>query len=702
MEFAPLERCQRALTASNDSFWECHLPTGEVWHSPRFLALMGDQPLHGTDVTDICPDLVHPDERALVALALKLALAQQGHFDFEARLHIAGGGWRWQRGRGQVWLDGQGHPEYLTGALIDIHPEVLARQSLEQQQQALESTVRERTAALASALALAEQRQQEAERADAAKTSFLARMSHEVRTPLSGVLGVTELALRTPLTSEQRRYLESAHQSGQVLMRLLDNVLDLSRIESGHVDLQDAPFDPASMVADVLRGLMPLCQRPEVLLRFDWDGESPWVLGDENCLRQILTNLLGNAIKFTSQGHVTLQGQASRQADDRVALHITVSDTGPGIPDHLRAAVFEPYVQADRRLSPSQGGVGLGLAITSRLAQAMQAELTLSCPPSGGSVFALTLCLPKAEQAGVATRADGPSSGPFNAQSQGPGRVWLVYQDLPSGQWLANRLQRLGWRTQVVPGVDAAVALAHADPEDAPDVLLLSGTALRGVNDLQPLRQALPMAVMRLLVRPNWHEPALESQASELDFETLVAPLTPDQLQQLGSGRDLPFRAGNSRLRAAGVDKPALPGAGAGTIATEKPADAGAPLRTGVLLVEDNPVNQLVSQEYLRTLGLEVRLAETGEAAMAACLKFSPQLVLMDLELPGMDGLQATRQLRALQRSGNWAGAPIVALTAHASAAHRAACRAAGMDGVLTKPLSLNTLRKRLSRWLVI
>jgi len=297
----------------------------------------------------------------------------------------------------------------------------------------------------------------------------------------------------------------------------------------------------------------------------------------------------------------------------------------------------------------------------------MGGELRLDCPPEGGSVFTADLTLPMAEGAGVARPVPPAPAAP----------AWVVYHREDAGRWLARRLQRLGWQTKVMIGLDSALARARRADTPLPGLVLLGEPLLSDDTDLSPLRQALPGAVMHLLIRPDWQSPALEQQAARLQISPLVAPLTPAVLRGLAR-------------------------AGPGTAATApEPRDAPlAPPGQDVLLVEDNPVNQLVGQSFLQALGLPVRLAASGEEAVAACVAQPPALVLMDLQMPGMDGLEATRRLRQLQQAGRWPGAPIIVLTAHAGEADRAACLAAGMNAVLTKPLSLEALRQQLQRWL--
>ena len=670
-EATRLARCERALAASRDGFWERNLRSGQAWYSTSFTQMFGFAPGAFGHERGLMRARVHPDDLPRFTQIYREAIRLCDSFDYEVRFLDAAGHWRWVRGRGQVWAGDDGRPEILSGAITDVHREKIALLALEEQSRRLEAQVHERTAHLADALQLAEERRLDAEQANAAKTRFLAHISHEIRTPLNGVLGLNELALRGATSDGQRRYLEQARASGQTLLQVISDVLDLSRIESGRHDLRPKAFDLAQAMAGTLRALMPLAGDRDLVLMYDYDGEPTWVQGDEGAVRQIVTNLLGNALKFTARGHVALTVHTTAQPDGATGIRIEVSDSGPGIPAAQQARVFDPFVQGSDH--PQHGGAGLGLAIAQGLARSLGGTLDLHCPAQGGSVFTLALSLPGVAAPGPEAPMPQPGAPPIGGTG---GLAWLVYPQQAPGDWLARRLQRQGWRTRVVLGVSAAEALARCADEPLPDLLLLAEPALHAGLDLLPLRTLLPAAVLRLLIRPDWHDPVLEAQARSLQVLPLVAPLTPAQLRQIGrspdSGHEPGVRAPMPTLRA----------------------------QAEVLLVEDNPVNQLVGQEFLKALGLRVRLATDGAEALVACTEHPPALVLMDLQMPGMDGLTATQHLQTMQRDGIWPGAPIVALTAHASPADQAACRAAGMSGMLTKPLSLDMLRQQLPRWL--
>jgi len=656
-------RVQRAAAASGDGYWERDLRTDRLWYSSRFNEMFGFAP--GAAPADIAAARarIHPEDLPRYLADHDAAVAQLGRFVYEVRYLDAAGQWRWMRGRCQVFADDSGQAAWVTGVVTEVQALKQEQLELERRRQELQELVRVRTVGLQTALAQAEARQREAERANLAKSRFLAHMSHEIRTPLNGVLGLTELALRTASSPEQRRFLETAHDSGQALLRLINDVLDLSRIEAGHVELRMRSFDPAELLAAAMRGLIPITRRRDLLMVYDWNGDAPWVQGDDSALRQVVVNLLGNAIKFTERGRIALETWHSPAGEGRCRLEIRVSDTGPGVPPDRRAAIFEPFVQGDDTLARRHGGAGLGLAIAKHLVQAMHGRLSLDCPEAGGSVFTVEVELPVVPTP-EANRLPEPPP---------PGSVWLVYQRTPGGQWISAQLRRMGWRAEVIYGLASALERARQGTEPLPDAVVVAEQALLPDSDFAALRALLPDACLHLLVRPDWNAPELAERALEARMSTLVAPLTPSQLRRLGV-------------------RPILPG--------DRVPDPRESRGAEVLVVEDNPVNQLLGQEFLQRLGLRVRVAADGHEAVQACLERAPALVLMDVQMPRMDGLQATRELRSLQAAGRWAGCPIVALTAHTSEEERQACHAAGMDAMLTKPLTLDMLRAQLTRWL--
>ena len=535
----------------------------------------------------------------------------------------------------------------------------------------LQRLVDERTARLEAALAEAERQRMQAEQANEAKSVFLAHMSHEIRTPLNGLLGLNELALREAHSAQQRRYLKLALQSGRSLLGMLNSVLDFSRISADASPPQQEPFDLAEVLAASMSQVMPAARDAGLGVMFDYIGETTRFVGDAQRLQQIAVNLLSNAVKFTGSGHIAMvvdvRADASRPGCCQV--QVEVSDTGPGMAPEVAARVFEPFVQGDGSLTRAHGGSGLGLAIARGLAESMQGKLTVDSQPGAGSCFRLRLAL----------QAD-PDARPMRAPPSG--HAWLVYTRTLPADWLARRLQRLGWTSELMLGLPEALDRARTSGRSAPpDLVVLAEAALHDADSLAPLRHRLPDSAIALLVRPDWNQPPIEAMARSHTMALCFTPLTPATLHAMLSLHG---------------PEPAQPDSSFSEL------DDGQSSGAEVLIAEDNPVNQLIISDMVAALGLRTRLAQDGGEAVAACLEFAPQLVLMDLQMPEVDGLEATRQLRALQDGGRLPAFPIVALTAHATPQDQIRCEEAGMQGFLTKPISIAQLRSELRRWLVV
>ena len=655
-----MARWRRAAECARDGLWEVQLHSGNFWLSDRLRSRLGLAPGEAEhDPTAVLTTRVHPHDLPAWHQAFQAAAEQGRPIALALRLRDGSGHWRWAEVRGRVWPGADGRPEIVAGAVTDIHD---ARSA----QQALEHLVAERTASLGRALADAEQGRQEAQHASQAQARFVAHMSHELRTPMAGLLSLVDLARRVAADPAQQRYLDVAMQSGRALQRTIDHVLDLTRLRDAGLPLADEAFDLAEAVAEVLRASMPLVRSKGLSMRYDWIGEPTWVRGDEPRVRLAVAHLVGNAAKFTERGHVTLTGRLAPQPGVPGLLQFTleVEDTGPGLPADRAARIFDDFVQADASLTRAHGGAGLGLTIARELARRMGGDIALRSTPGVGSVFTLSLRLPAA-----------PELQPLPAPA--PGHAWLLYLQPTIGEWLQRRLARLGWTAELLPGCDAAVRRAAAlAPAEHPALVVVAEHVLTPAPDLGALRAALPQAHISLLIRPDWDQPVLQQRALALGMALDVAPITPRALRLMVTRR-VP---------------PPLP---------VPPVAAGVVPQVGghVLVVEDNAVNRMIAQEFLRTLGLTARTAQDGAQALTACAQAPPRLVLMDLQMPVMDGLTATRALCERQRRGELPAFPIVALTAHAMSSDAQACREAGMAGFLTKPLLLDTLRAELARW---
>jgi signal transduction histidine kinase/CheY-like chemotaxis protein len=606
-----------------EGVWEHELTSSlnasRAWHSPRCHELLGadlaDEPSAIRTRVDP-PDLARWD--ALCGAATRAP----GHtVDGRLRLRSADGSLRWFQVRMRAAGDGTAAPSRLSGSLRELDTDAAPHQ---------------------------------------AKATFLAHMSHELRTPLNAVLGMTELAQRLATHNEQRGYLELAQQSGQSLLRLIGDVIDYARAEAGELALRLETFDLSQLLAETFRGFMPQVHGRSLTMLYDYLGEQTQFQGDPARVRQIVSNLLANAVKFTAHGHVALVTELRAQPDGPWLLRIRVHDTGTGMDAATLERVFRPFEQGDNSARRQHGGTGLGLSLACKLAALMGGRVTATSVPGRGSVFSVELRLAAAAQPAPAPHA--------------PGHAWLVVRNATTSPWLPRRIERLGWTTELIPDLAQATRRAQLGGR-APDCIVLAEDGLDDHSDLEALRRALPDSTrVTLLLRPDFHQPVLLERAARSRMAVLLKPLTPAELRTVASAetRSVPARVEPSTAMRPGMH---------------------------VLVVEDNPLNQLVAREMLMVLGMKVSVAASGEEALAHCLQKEPDLVLMDIQMPGMDGVEATRRLRAMQADGTLRPFPIVALTAHALAADRQSSLDAGMDEHLTKPMQFESLRTVLDQW---
>ncbi|WP_244478411.1 ATP-binding protein [Methylobacterium sp. Leaf113] len=531
-----------------------------------------------------------------------------------------------------------------------------------------------------------------AEAANVAKSRFLATVSHEFRTPLNGILGMADLVLDTGLDPEQRTYVEAVRTSGKALLSLIDGILDFSRIEAGRLDLAAEPFDPGEIAEAVVELLAPRAQDKGIEISVDIADDIPrLVVGDADRVRQILINLAGNAIKFTNAGGVGVE--LRREAGDLV---IAISDTGPGIPSERIPILFEEFEQGDSSASRRHEGTGLGLAITRRLVNRMGGRIDATSRLGQGSTFSVTLPLPVA----AADRERPPSLC---------GRRVLIVAASPfQAPFLARRLSRSGASALVVPNLDAGLDAIAAAAFDAVLADRTLGDAAVRTLALEARRCGVRCSLVLLspFDRREFGTPAAAGFDSYLVkpvrarslFDRLLAPAS-SQAEFVAAtrrGSEEPGAAIPARLPATAPEVPANPGA-SGPVASSPPT-AG----PRVLLAEDNPINALLATKALQRLGAQVVLAHDGEEALARIREATPDtpfdLALLDIRMPGIDGLETARQIRAIEAAGGAPALHLVALTANAGRDDERIARAAGFDGFLAKPLDLRALPGLLER----
>ena len=518
---------------------------------------------------------------------------------------------------------------------------------------------------------------QAAEAAMLAKSEFLASMSHEIRTPLNGILPLLDIVLGTDLTPVQREYLMTSNASAKELLRIVDDILDYSKAEAGKLDLESVSINIRELVDSVKRLLDKPAEAKGLATRAVVDADvRPVVRGDPMRVRQILTNLMSNAIKFTQRGGVSVRVSKRSDTDTQHELLFAVRDTGIGLAADAAARLFQPFTQADASVTRRYGGTGLGLTICKKLVDLMGGRIGVRSEPGRGSVFWFTVPFEKAPGDIAGTHKSLAGSRALLAAS--PQRV----------QAITPVLATLELDTAHV--ADAAAALARLR-QAAPlgdsfsfDLLLVDATSVGGdVSDLlQSILRERQLDKLRILVL---------GLATAPDPRVHIAAARVDDAALRQGVRRVFGMAPQSRVQPV-LSVPALPAV----------AVSGTPqLLTGtVLLVEDHPVNQKVAQKLLERLGLTVHVADNGEIALEKLRAQLYAMVLMDCQMPVLDGYSATRRLREIENEQGKPRMPVIAMTAHAMSGDRERCLQAGMDDYLSKPLDRQLLEQTLARWM--
>ena len=607
-------------------------------------------------------DFIHPDDREATAARAGGLAKGENVFSFENRYACKDGTYRWLLWKATVDVDEQ----RIYAMARDVTERRRAEEALEENANRLALLVKE--------LEVARRRAEDAARV---KSDFLANMSHEIRTPMNAVMGMTDLTLATELSPEQRSYLSTVKVSARALLDLVDGILDLSKIEAGKLELDRVEIDVRETVEDAIKVLAVRAGQKNLELACRLSpAVPPILLGDPGRLRQVVVNLVGNAIKFTERGEVVLDAEVESQDEDEVLIRFSVRDTGIGVPADKQEHIFAPFTQADTSTTRRFGGSGLGLAISGQLVALMGGRLTMTSELGHGSTFSFT------------ARFDRVRKAPPRPV---PRPAWVDLSDLPvlivddnatNRHILSEMLTNWRMRPTATAGGGAALALmkeAHA--AGRPFQLLLSDGQMPEMDGFmlaETVKSDPELRFVRMILLTSAGRPGDGARCRKLGIAGFLnKPVKQSEL----------------------LDTIAAVMAGPTPTETQRPHEEGqaerkSPRPLRILLAEDNPVNQEVALRILEKRGHSVVVVDNGRDAVAALepgAMESFQVVLMDVQMPEMDGLDATAAIRARERSSG-GRIPIVAMTAHAMEGDRDRCLAAGMDGYVTKPVEADRL----------
>ncbi|MBV7316207.1 response regulator [Shewanella sp. NIFS-20-20] len=648
------ERYHLAMDAVEDGLWDWYLDSEQIICNPSYYSMLGYRNNEFPALLSTIDNLIHPDDRLRVEQYREQYLVNPvGAYEIEFRMRAKNGEYHWMLSRGRmVEFSPDRQPKRMVGTHKDI-----TRQKINE-------------------VALLEAKQ-DAELANLYKSEFLANMSHEIRTPMNAIIGMLQLASRTSLTVQQEDYLDKASFSAQSLLRIINDILDFSKIEAGKLELERVPF-PLDKVLDHALDLNAWkAQEKGVELLLYAPVTSGLVLkGDPLRLGQVLINLLSNAVKFTPYGEIELGCEDVGDRDSRISLKFWVRDTGIGISQEQQDKLFDAFSQADGSTTRKYGGTGLGLSISKHLVSMMGGTLSVESEPGSGSIFSFTLSFEIAEELKPAALTVPKPLQKLRT---------LVVDDNPSAlQIYATELRELNFDVATAAcGSEALYKLEHHPV----DLILLDWMMpeLDGLQVVQAIDEMVTdgsLALRPVIIMMTAHNtdqfPAL------LEDERIHAVL------------HKPFKAStlfDVIMKAFEQSKPVKEAAATATTVavTEdtKPAQ--------ILLVEDNLINQQVASELLKSAGYQVDVADNGEIALAMIMPGKYDVVLMDIQMPVMDGLTATHELRKIYSSQEL---PIIAMTAHAMSGDKDKSLAAGMNAHITKPIVLTELFETIEYWL--
>lgn len=657
------ERLSLALESAEAGTWSWDVSKDIIHWDLYMHRLFGIKPGSFPGYYEGVVNLIHPEDRKHMTEKVNDALAGGGEYESEFRVIHPDGELHYLSARGKVYRNQEGKPIRMTGVCWDITQRKHADADLQHAKEIAES------------LAV------QAEEASRAKSAFLAAMSHEIRTPLNGVIGMTGLLLETPLNAEQHEYIDTIRISGEALLSVINDILDFSKIESGRMEIENVDFGMHALVDDVIEISAGQTHKKGIAIGAYIEQNVPeWITGDPARIRQVLNNLLSNAAKFTEKGEISLHVKLASKQGSQITLLFEVIDSGIGISPEVRARLFKPFQQGDVSTSRKYGGTGLGLAISKRLVEMMGGTLDAESVIGRGTRFWFTIQLGECPSPVLPI-----AKTEYQVPAELHGARILCVDDNAINREIVKR-QVEAWHLICDVAINAAEALSmlkRAATESKPYDLAIVDYVMPGMNGIemvQILRQLREISKTPVIMLTSAGSNIIADQLRELSITmTLAKPLRQGKLCE---------------AVIAALSKK--------TLAEEKfiPSDVKMKIKPEkVLLAEDNAINQQVALRMLEKLGYKADVALNGIEVLNAVKKKDYDLILMDCQMPEMDGYKVTGEIRKMEKKQK-RHSLIIAMTAHVLKGDREKCLLAGMDDYIPKPIDMKLLSARLEHWL--